>query len=76
MMRMALVLALLVNPLLAAQEELYPSAAVGSRWLNVPGNARVAALAGAFVARGAEPGALESNRFAGRPTGLAGAVHP
>lgn len=67
MMRMALVLALLVNPLLAAQEELYPSAAVGSRWLNVPGNARVAALAGAFVARGAEPGALESN-----PASLAG----
>jgi hypothetical protein len=55
------------SPLRAADETVYPSAGVGSRWLNVPGSARVAALAGAFVARGAEPGGIESN-----PAALAG----
>jgi hypothetical protein len=53
--------------LAAAEQDVYASAAVGSRWLNVPGNARVAALGGAFAARGAEPGAVESN-----PASLAG----
>lgn len=67
MMRALLIAACFATPLAAAEQELYPSAGVGSRWLNVPGNARVAALAGAFAARGAEPGALESN-----PASLAG----
>jgi hypothetical protein len=48
-------------------ETVYPSAAVSSRWLNAPANARVAALAGAFAARGADPAALEVN-----PAGMAG----
>jgi hypothetical protein len=63
-----LALALALLPLAAgADETVYRSASVASRWLSVPGSARVAGLAGAFAARGAEPGALESN-----PSGLAG----
>jgi hypothetical protein len=50
-----------------AEETIYRSASVASRWLSVPGSARVAGLAGAFAARGADPGALEAN-----PAGLAG----
>ncbi len=69
MRRLALVasLALVVGALEANEQIVYRSASVGSRWLSVPGSARVAALAGAFVARGAEPGALEAN-----PASLAG----
>lgn len=52
---------------LAAEETVYRSASVASRWLSVPASARVAGLAGAFAARGSEPGALEAN-----PSGMAG----
>jgi hypothetical protein len=52
---------------LPADETVYRSAGVASRWLSVPGSARLAALSGAFVARGAEPGGLEVN-----PASLAG----
>jgi hypothetical protein len=69
MSRRALLPALLLASagLAASEQEVYASAGVGSRWLNLPGNARVAALGGAFAARGAEPGATESN-----PASLAG----
>jgi hypothetical protein len=53
--------------MLHADVSFLPSAGVASRWLNVPASARVAALAGAFAARGGELGALEIN-----PAGLAG----
>lgn len=46
---------------------IYASGMVDTRWLNVPGSARVAGLAGAFTARAAELGGLEAN-----PASLAG----
>ncbi len=51
----------------AYDQEVYRSAAIGTRWLSIPASARVASLAGAYTARGGEPGALESN-----PAALAG----
>jgi hypothetical protein len=54
-------------PSLSADEEVYASAAVASRWLSVPGSARMTALGQAYVARGAEPGAVDIN-----PASLAG----
>lgn len=45
----------------------FNSAGVDARWLGVPGSARVAALAGAFAARGGDPGGLDAN-----PASLAG----
>jgi hypothetical protein len=51
----------------AATEAVASSAGVGMRWMALPGSARVAGMAGAFVAQGAELGALEIN-----PAGLAG----
>src|SRR5437762_189588 len=70
MMKSFLVLSLLASLSSLAQagvEDVYASGQVGSRWLNVPASARVASLAGAFVAHGNELGAMEIN-----PAGLAG----
>jgi hypothetical protein len=68
-MRALFLILFLLSPALSrsGDETVYASAAVASRWLSVPGSARSAALAGAFVARGADPAALEFN-----PAGLAG----
>ncbi|MES2200995.1 MAG: PorV/PorQ family protein [candidate division FCPU426 bacterium] len=51
----------------AADQQVYRSASVDARWLNIPASARVASLAGAFAARGGEPGGIEAN-----PAALAG----
>lgn len=51
----------------AAEQVVYPSARVASRWLTNPTSGRVAGLGGAMVARGAEPAAMEIN-----PASLAG----
>jgi hypothetical protein len=45
----------------AGQEDIFNSAAVGSRWLDIPASARSAALAGAFTARAAELGGMDVN---------------
>ena len=62
-------LAFLVAPLAlpADSQEVYRSASVASRWLNLPASARLAGMGGAYVARGAEPGSLQVN-----PAGMAG----
>lgn len=60
-------LLLLTCPLAAVESTVYPSAGVDSRWLSIPSSARLAALSGAYVARGAEPGGVEIN-----PAALAG----
>jgi hypothetical protein len=62
-----LLMSVLLSPLAQADETVFAAGAVGSRWLNIPGSARLAGVAGAFVARTTELGALEVN-----PAGIAG----
>lgn len=56
---------------LKSAETVYAAGHVGTRWLNIPGSARLAGVAGAFVARSNELGALEVN-----PAGIAGIRRP
>lgn len=58
---------LFTSAILKAEETVYAPGHVGTRWLNIPGSARLAGVAGAFVARGNELGALEVN-----PAGISG----